>query len=537
MSKYELLRGLYLGEVSNADLTSATTRGLLHVPTPLDRYIPEQVRAGKDVVLTGNPGDGKSHLARLLQDRGLLDGAEVELDLSATTSRQVLGRWLAARRQGAPMVLCANEGPLLELIGQMESAEELARDAAELRAQVGHLVAARPDDLASEPRAAVLVDLADRNLLDEALIAGALKQVCRYDFMPGGVAGFDSSAGLNLTLFVESLGAMERFGRLLAAAGRRMRQHVTFRQLWAAVAYALCRGLSLRTLEGEVKNGGAGLGTFPLDNLCRSRVQGPLIRAFSQFADPAAFPVPHLDQDLWLLGKPSSGQWEAMEDEYEAPAALWRSGKRAEAMSQLASLKRLVALCHSEGDALVERVAAGSCALPSAIPDAELLAEVALGVRRAYLGPREEAVAPTWLTDGLPLWVGLSYRDVSAGERPHVAVARAVATDLEVLRPVRAPWLGEALGPPPEVAWLSHQPSGVALRLDPQLLARLRDLAHSDGAAEPPEPVARFLTRLAGWEETDGDRGADEFAVLARPRGELMVAGAVTDMDGEARYA
>ena len=65
---YELLVSLYYGEGSNADLTSARSRRLLHVAAPLEARVASVVREGLDVVLTGNPGDGKSHIARTLSE-------------------------------------------------------------------------------------------------------------------------------------------------------------------------------------------------------------------------------------------------------------------------------------------------------------------------------------------------------------------------------------------------------------------------------------------------------------------------------------
>jgi hypothetical protein len=53
-----------------------------------------------------------------------------------------------------------------------------------------------------------------------------------------------------------------------------------------------------------------------------------------------------------------------------------------------------------------------------------------------------------------------------------------------------------------------------------------------------PERVSRFLTRLAGWEEASPaeQAGANRFAVLARPRGDLIVHGAVSDAAEGASY-
>ena len=36
----------------------------LHLATPLEDYLLEQARQGRSIILTGNAGDGKTHLAR-----------------------------------------------------------------------------------------------------------------------------------------------------------------------------------------------------------------------------------------------------------------------------------------------------------------------------------------------------------------------------------------------------------------------------------------------------------------------------------------
>src|SRR5207249_1854981 len=101
----------------NADLTTAEARARLHLPTPLEELVAREVRAGRDVILTGNPGDGKSHLVRTLVESGRLAGAVVELDLSARPTEEVLEAWQKARDTRRPFVLCGNEGPLTELLG------------------------------------------------------------------------------------------------------------------------------------------------------------------------------------------------------------------------------------------------------------------------------------------------------------------------------------------------------------------------------------------------------------------------------------
>jgi hypothetical protein len=86
---------------------------------------------------------------------------------------------------------------------------------------------------------------------------------------------------------------------------------------------------------------------------------------------------------------------------------------------------------------------------------------------------------------------------------------------------VRAPWLGRALGPLPDLCWLWHRPSGVSLRIDAELRAGLRRAATLDGPMRPPDVVVRFLARLSGWEEARWAGEGGGCAALTGPRGEL----------------
>ncbi len=537
---YALLTGLYYGEVSNADLTPAKVRERLHVSTDLERVVPTLVARGLDVVLTGNPGDGKSHLVRLLLDTHQLDRAVVVPDLSATSTPQVVSDWQTAVREKRPFVLCANEGPLLELLEQAAGVKALSSRARELRKQLGSLVVRRTRDLPQEPREAALVDLADRSVLDPSLIERALARVCSAEFLPAlGHLSMESSAGRNLLLMAQQEEARRRLARLLSLAGQRSAQHVTFRQLWACIAYALTGARAESTLRAELSRDEVGLGTYPLDLLTRSTGRGPLIDAVRSHGDPALVTDPELDEQLWTAGQPSSGEWFFEHLSTESPARLWASGQKEKALEQLRQLKRLVALAHERGASLVQGLVRRA-ELPSASDEARLRATLLAGLRALYLSPPEAGAAPEWLRGGLPLWLGFSYREVPPEERPHVAVSSLREEEFEVLRPARAPWLGEALGPLPEVVWLSHRASDLSLPVTPELMEVLALAAQSAGPLPVPEPVQRFISVLSGWEERRAGAGlaGDRLAILRHPRGPLEVEATTLPLEnGKHSYA
>lgn len=65
----QFVRDFYRGSSAYADHISAELLSVIHLETKLDNAIIESAMAGKDIVLTGNPGDGKTHIIRLLKKK------------------------------------------------------------------------------------------------------------------------------------------------------------------------------------------------------------------------------------------------------------------------------------------------------------------------------------------------------------------------------------------------------------------------------------------------------------------------------------
>ena len=144
----------------------------LHLETPLEDYLLEQARQGRSIVLTGNAGDGKTHLARTLQRRLAGDAARFvfEFDATATMTSQdgvapIVETWRRARNDGKGMVLAINQYPLHMLRQRLrDSLPEVS--AAIERQWRGRLHVESADD-SGDPGELLLVDLSLRNPLSQ----------------------------------------------------------------------------------------------------------------------------------------------------------------------------------------------------------------------------------------------------------------------------------------------------------------------------------------------------------------------------------
>jgi hypothetical protein len=92
------------GPKAAAEALTALELSRLHVPTPLDGFILDHVRNGWSVVLTGNAGDGKTHLLEHSKSALRDAGALLIEDATASMRKRVIParRVITARRATNP---------------------------------------------------------------------------------------------------------------------------------------------------------------------------------------------------------------------------------------------------------------------------------------------------------------------------------------------------------------------------------------------------------------------------------------------------
>ena len=297
---------LYRSANSYADRLNQDELERIHVDLGVDGYLIEEAGAKKQVIVTGNPGDGKTHLIERLRPQLEALGAEVITDANAVSDADTLDTWARCRAHKRPFVLAINEWPLyvLQRTARKRSFSPVAEALRQVRSARFFVDAHKP----SPPKHGVItIDLALRNLLAPTVVREVIGRLTDDGFY----ADLDDADPMLANR--AALGkpqVVERLTRLLHNVGLRV-GHVTMRQLVGFIAFLLSGGQ--RAAE-RIRSGqdAIGLGYF---NLAFEGGIGLLFEAVRQVSDPATLTHPTWDERLWR------GETEATEWLFDVPAS------------------------------------------------------------------------------------------------------------------------------------------------------------------------------------------------------------------------
>lgn len=267
----------------------------LHIKTPLEEFLLERVRDGQSILLTGNAGDGKTHLARALRHRLGNAAKHFEFAFDATAimnSREgvtpVIERWKQAERNGKRMILAINQYPLYMLRQRIrETLPDISEDIE--RQWKARLI---PGSRGSDPigDSLILVDLSLRNPLSRDFSGRILKKILTDPAVQGYAA---SGMDMNLSFNFECLsneGVQERlfelFDRVISSG-----QRTTVRELWILTARLLFGASVDHETPGTSK-------AWYSERLFACDARFPLCNVLRTVADPAGVSHPHIDRLL-----------------------------------------------------------------------------------------------------------------------------------------------------------------------------------------------------------------------------------------------
>lgn len=303
----QFVRDFYRGSSAYADHVSTNLLSVIHLETKLDSAIMDAALAGKDIVLTGNPGDGKTHIIRLLKDKleSLGKPIQIELDASTLSNDEIYSKWKTARDSHTPFVIAINAAVLFAVYQKYPTFKPI-KDA---YTQMSHAVVFH--DESPDCDDIVVYDLSKR----EVLTADILKQAINKLTDPKHYVEC-SSCPLNETCDVHKNCTLLRNDlfqqRLFVILQRVSMQgyHATVRELQSLIAFLIfgdrnCKAISRTT----------GSNQYNLVNLVFSG-KGAFFDAIRKAIDPVDISHPTWDERILLNDIPADSWIPG----YEVPA-------------------------------------------------------------------------------------------------------------------------------------------------------------------------------------------------------------------------
>ncbi|MCA9693584.1 MAG: ABC transporter permease subunit [Myxococcales bacterium] len=474
VSKPDRVKSLYRASGSCAEHHDPEVATAMHIKTPVDDFIRARAK-GRVLFVTGNPGDGKTHLLQHLAPRLAKDKVTVLLDANEQENEAIVAAIdHALARRGRGLAVAINEGVLHQVL------RSTARPwVSEVREQLLHPLRYRESDAEPEPPVLV-VDLTLRNNLSpdiarEALV-GLLGLSAPCEACPVKRCELQVNAARISKQPLERLAALlER----VAATGI----HATMRDLQGFLSYLLWG-------PGSCPSDASGTAT-PYWESAFVGGQGALFDALRRL-DPTRQTSPLLDHQLWRR-----------EDRPEHWTIPWDGSAHVgpslrERLEAFESRKRRALFEHVDGAALL-RVAGDATDLEFA----EIMRGGTAAVRRLvrlinqfYGGQGEQGGA-------LHLWC--THRFDAHTSRYAAAALNVPAQELEVLAPRPRPEVALAFPDyrPDHYLLIRRSDDDLSrgLRIDRALVHSLLAAKHGMDSSfrlgEPEARVSDFLDKLA----------------------------------------
>lgn len=494
----QLVRGLYRSLAACADHHDESTVALLHIETAVDSFLRLRAARGGVIFVTGNPGDGKTHLLKHLKSDLAEAGLKVILDANQLSDEVLvdsIDKAYTSRVGGA--VLAINEGVLVSLLDRYAGRGWAKGVKQYLLAPFWYRESPNPID----PRVCV-IDLNLRNNLAPSVLRKAvnllrsLSAPCQ-ECPKHSCSLFQNSGRLRAE-------SCEQIVRLMESIGR-TGYHATMRDAHGFLGYLLAGSSSC---EEEI-SGGATPNRYWRNAF--EGGQGHLFEAARRL-DPVRNTDPTVDDALWRSAdEPANWIEPPVSDprsasDFESRVESFRDRKR-QALFEYRGAEHLAETVSDGTDRLLQEVLEGGGSA----------ARKLVGLLNRFFDRDETS------TDVLFLWV--THRFDAQPPRFAAACDSVPVSSLEVLRPKIRPELEVAFPDfQPSHVILAHKDSVAAdgLRIDRALLSAVMDAANglptSFRRGEPETRIAAFYERLR-YRLTDADESTVYVRLVDRDTG------------------
>ena len=473
---------LYRNRNSFADRLSDEELDWIHVDLGLDQFVLDAADGGRQLIITGNPGDGKTFIIQRLRAELEDRGATVFTDANACTNDEILAAWRTCEEKQLPFVLAINEWPLFELqrLARHEGFEPV--DEAIRQVQEAIYYGKKPDP---EKGRVVVVDLSLRNALAAPVTTRSLQRLTHDQFVDQ-LDDLDPAKTNVARLRHERV--QERLAALLQHVGRRG-DHTTMRQLMGYIAYIITGGTNsvqrLRELTGT---------RFVYATLAYEGGEGPLFDLVRTAFDPARVTHPRYDEELWR-GTTRPEDWVDPSDVPAAVAACPELNRKR--FFEVA--KRRFFFEHAAGHELLEALPRDEFEFDEVLHggtmgDAQIVRTMVLAINCFF--------EPDAVDDDSQLTLWQSHRYDVRAPAAFVALHHERADTMTVEGPSLAPWVERWLRPELRrvtqfaLRTADHDGQRSSLLVDRELFLTLKDAAVGLGQSTWSRSVARKVTRF-----------------------------------------
>lgn len=273
-----------------AEQLTEEQRREIHITTRLDgkEYLQNALEAGKQVVLTGNPGDGKTQYILQMKPEYpepeyfyLSDASEYD-DYTV-----LLDKWEAALDDGRPGILAINDGPLYEMTTRHAGSYSFLET---VRQQFQNQIIYDESEANNvDFESIVVIDLNNRNILTRKVIGQAIENLTSNKFLTESNGdAIDGHVAYNMDKLRDDR-IRDNIIRLLQSVGQ-LDAHVTVRDLLNFLAYCItgAKEESVRGFDEDLK----------YYNLAFNG-SGKIFNLLNEYFDPRDLTHPFIDSKLW----------------------------------------------------------------------------------------------------------------------------------------------------------------------------------------------------------------------------------------------